>query len=796
MTPLVLFTIAWAGGILLAQANFFPLVWLLLLLPAALVLLIGWQDDVRARCAAGMMLGVVLGAGRMLLATPDITPERVSFYNGVGQVELVGTVVAPPDERAHYVNVRLAAERLTLPDGQMLPVRGQVLVKAPVYPPLSYGDRLLAVGQLETPPQFGSFSYRDYLARQGVYALLQRAQGAYRVSNARCAYVEILGQHQASPFWERLYRFRAHAQAILRTILPEPQASLLTGILLGVESGIPDDLNDAFAATGTSHIVAISGFNLSIIAGVLALLAQRLFGKRGAAPLAAAGVWLYTFLVGASAAVVRAAVMASVALLARHAQRHVHGPTSLAAAAWFMSLLNPLVLWDVGFQLSLAATLGLILYVDPLTELVRRWLTRFTDPERAERILGWLSDALIVTTAAQITTTPIIVATFHRLSLVTLLTNFLILPVQTYVMLWGGLALLGGLIFLPLGQVLAWLAWVFLSYTIAVVQWTASLPWASIPLGWVTLPIAWGYYLVLSAATAYWLARPEDRRVWLARVRGLAQWQVATAAALVILFGAYFYAAPDGKLHVSFLDVGQGDAIFVQTPRGRQLLIDGGPDAPRTLSRLGREMPFWDRDLDGVLLTFPDDERLGGLPAVLERYRVDRFGIGSTEGHGALYQKWVDLLFEHPLTSVGTLVAGDEWPLEDDVTLSVLWPPKATPGPLILRLVYGHTSFLLAGDATPLVETQLVQRYGNDLGSDVLLLPRHGAKGAISPSFLQAVNPNVVIISVGQDNRHGDPHPTTLAQLGGWLVYRTDRQGTVSVTSDGQSTRVRCARTP
>ncbi len=791
MTPLVLFTLAWVGGILLAQADFFPLVWLLLLLPASLVLLMGWGDDFRARRIAGMMIGVMLGAARMLVAMPHITPDQVSFYNGAGQVELVGIVSAPPDERAHYVNVRLSAERLTLPNGQMVWVRGKVLVKAPVYPPVAYGDRVLAVGQLETPPQFGEFSYRDCLARQGVYALLRQAQGSYRVSNAQCAHIEVLGQHQASRFWETLYRFRAHAQTVLAAILPEPQSSLLTGILLGVESGIPDDLNAAFAATGTSHIVAISGFNLSIIAGVFALLARRLFGKRGEAPIAAAGVWLYTFLVGASAAVVRAAAMASVALLARHAQRRVHGPTSLAAAVWLMSVANPYVLWDVGFQLSLAATLGLLLYVDPLTDLVRRQLLRFTQPERAERILGWLSDALIVTTAAQITTTPIIVATFRRLSLVTLLTNFLILPVQAYVMLWGGLALLGGLITLPLGQILGWLAWVFLSYTIAVVQWTASFPWASVRLGWMTLPLVWGYYLALAGGTAYWLADPEERAAWSARLHSLSQWQVATVFSLLVLFGAYFYAAPDGKLHVSFLDVGQGDAIFIRTPRGRQLLVDGGPEAATTLSRLGHEMPFWDRTLDGVILTAPDGGHVGGLTDVLQRYQVDWVGIGSTGSESESYQRWAEQLLQRSPDSVGMLAAGDEWPLDADVHLRVLWPPAEQTGPLVLQLIYGDTSFLLAGSATPLLEKQLVQRYGDDLRSDVLLLPRHGAKSTAMPAFLQAVNPNVVIISTGPEDRYHTPAPATLSQLQGYLVYRTDQQGTITVTSDGQATQVR-----
>ncbi len=423
MTPLIVFTTAWAAGILLVQAALFPPVWLLLALPITLVMGWGWRDHPLWRWSPWVCAGLLLGAGRFWLARPRIDARHIAAYNGIGQATLEGVVVGEPDRRPTYTNLRVAVEQLHLPDGELLELHGQVLVKAPPYPRIRYGDRILATGLLEEPPAFDSFSYKDYLARQNIHTLLRRAEITVSASN------------QANPLTGLMLRFKDYALERLLAMLPEPQAALLAGILLGVESGIPDDLNTAFSLTGTSHIVAISGFNITIIAGIFAALARRIGGEKRELPIALTGIWVYTLLVGASAAVVRAAAMGSLAIIARRGARRLHGPTSLAAAAWLMSLHNPWVLWDVGFLLSFAATAGLIFYTEPLTRLFLALFTRITSQQTAERLVGWFSDALIVTLAAQITTTPIIVAVFGRLSLVTLLTNFLILPFQHPVLL-------------------------------------------------------------------------------------------------------------------------------------------------------------------------------------------------------------------------------------------------------------------------------------------------------------------------------------------------------------------------
>ncbi|MFQ6102304.1 MAG: ComEC/Rec2 family competence protein, partial [Anaerolineae bacterium] len=408
---LVYLAVAWLAGITLTNAIGLPWQVLPVLGLAAFLGLLLWRDDRRVRLGALGVLMLALGAARFLLTTPRFDETSLATYNDVGRVTLEGVVVGEPDEREQYTNLRVRAERLTLPDGTALEVEGLALVKADRYPQRRYGDRVQVMGLLETPPVFEGFSYRDYLARQGIHSLIRRAE------------VTLLAENQASPLLYYLYSFERHAQSVIASILPEPQAALLTGILLGVETGIPSDLMDDFAATGTTHIIAISGFNITIISGIFAGLAQRLFGQRRAVWIAIAGVVVYTIFVGASAAVLRAALMGILYLWGRHVGRATFAPASLAAAAIGMTALNPYTLWDVGFQLSFAATVGLVLYTEPLERVFERALARFTSAERAQKIVGLVNEALIVTLAAQITTTPIILHYFGRLSLITLVTN-------------------------------------------------------------------------------------------------------------------------------------------------------------------------------------------------------------------------------------------------------------------------------------------------------------------------------------------------------------------------------------
>jgi len=221
------------------------------------------------------------------------------------------------------------------------------------------------------------------------------------------------------------------------------------------------------------------------------------------------------------------------------------------------------------------------------------------------------------------------------------------------------------------------------------------------------------------------------------------------------------------------------------------VLIDGGPEASRLLSQLGKQLPFWDRVLDAVILTSPDDARLTGLIAVLERYSVQRVATGAEVGRGDFYARWERLLAALPSSQVSILAAGDVWNLEGGGQLRVLSPlPEAEAGPLVLRLDYGETGFLFAGDVTTVVEERLVQSSPTLLCAEVLQVARNGAATSSTPVFLEAVEPSIAVISVSSDNRSGNPAPQLLARLLDTTVYRTDQCGAIEVLFDGRGLTV------
>lgn len=786
--------LAWIAGIALARwLNLpWPVIAMASLPPLGALFL--YRRTSRAQTWAVLGLALLAGAFRFTFSQPAIEKSHIAFYNdNSSPIRLTGLVVDEPDVRDSYINLRLRAEKLQR-DGVTRSVEGLVLVRAPRYPEYAYGDRLAVTGSLETPPVFEDFSYKDYLARSGIHSLIRRPR------------IELVEIGQGQPFWPTLFAFKAHASETINRLLAEPYASLLNGILLGVETGIPQQLYESFNLTGTSHIIVISGSNIALIAGILLLLGQRVIGKRYTPPLAIAGIVVYTFLVGADAAVNRAAVMGIIWMLAVWSGRPGLALNSLFASGLVLTALNPLILWDVGFQLSFMATLGLILLVPPLERTFFNLLSRRLNGDRAGLAMALLSEMLIVTLAAQIITGPLILYHFGRLSLVSLLTNLLILPVQPPIMIVGGLAALAGMLWLPLGQVIGWLVWLPLAWSVWIVELTARLPYASLDLG--NFPAWLMVLLYLAIAAGAWSAhQPREKQPALPHFHLPEIGSLSTrlwlggAGVVALLIWLAVLAQPDGRLHVAFLDVGQGDAVLITTPGGRQILIDGGPSATELNWRLGQEMPFWDRSLDVVVNTHGDADHLAGLVSLLGRYTIDQVLVSGLPLENPLWQEWETSLAGTGLTPV-LGQAGMQLSLGDGVSASLLFPGPAgwnenSPNnhSLVLRLQYGRVSFLLPGDIEAVVEQELV-RTGAPLAATVLKSPHHGAKTSSSVPFLEAVDPQIVVISVGADNRFGHPSPEVLERYAerGVTVLRTDERGTIEFSTDGERLWVETVR--
>jgi competence protein ComEC len=600
---------AWLAGIALAPLAGLPLLSSL----AAGALFFLFAFTLRKFRIVFLCLAIfLLGSARLAFAQPKPGPHFLGSYINQSAVFDVALEEDPVPKGSGF-RVRARVERIAGPEGDVTGLEGTVLVEFRNRPagwiPL-YGDRVRLSGLLQPPPIVTGFDYAGYLARQGVYAVLSDPA------------VQSAADRGGDPVMNGLHSFRRRALKILKQLFPEPEGALLAGILLGDDSAIPKDLQQAFAQTGTSHIVAISGFNISIVAGVFMILTRRLPRRVPGWLVAAAGIAIYTVLVGATPSVVRAAIMGGLAILARQLGRRSHGLTALLFAGALMTAANPWTLWDVGFQLSFAATLGLILYADPLQEGVERLLSRL-GKERARALASAAGEIFLMTTAAQITTLPIMLYQFQSLSLIAFAVNPLILFVQPMLMIAGGAAVLLGMVWLPAGQVIAWAGWAPTAYTIRVVEWGARIaagwwPVESISPAWVI-----AYYAALFGVTALAargkLPRPDFGRTLVSKVASAAV--PFLIAAVFVAWGAFF-RLPDGRLHLTMLSTG-GEAILVRSPAGGTVLIDAGADDPnRVISGLGKLLGFGPQRLDWVVVGAVADGTTSALTDVAARYEI------------------------------------------------------------------------------------------------------------------------------------------------------------------------------
>ncbi len=782
MTLIYLVT-AWVAGILIAYDR--QTAWSIWLALGGVSLCVAWLFRARrpTRLALVVLAAFAFGIARQAWAQRPLPGAHIARYVGTGNQTFTGKIVHTPDVRDTHVNLTISVEHLETISGP-IHINGLVLVQAPRYGGYAYGDRVRVQGELLTPPEFDTFSYRDYLARRGVYALVRYAR------------IELLKRQDAPLWYQALYDLRERAHETIARLLPSPQAPLLSGILLGLDTELPAEVREAFNRTGTAHIIAISGANVIIVIRVLLNLLTPALGIRRARLLTMFGVAGYTLFVGADPTVMRAGIMGCLVMFAAQTGRKAHGLTSLAFAVWAMSVWNPGLLWDIGFQLSVAATAGLVLFGDVFTKGLEKLLTRLLSRHTARKVTSWLSEPVAVSLAAQTTTTPLAMLYFGQLSLVSLLANALIVPAQPWVMMLGWLALIAGLLAFPLGWLVSWAVWLPLTYTLEIARWLASFPWAAVEAH-LSSSVVWGFYGLLFGLGWLKLQHPEDRtELWRRLRHQLSAISVLLTAFLVLAVVWYIaLTQPDGRLHVWFLDVGHGHAVLLQTPRGAHILVDGGPNPSRLRQEIGDALPAWDRTLDLVIATQPVSSAIGALPALLENYEVALVATSAQESADSAYQTLTALL-ERKHISRTTLVAGQQIETGDGVHLEVLFsPPPSQPQAgagefgLVLKISYGSASFLVMPKlSAQAVETLLTS--GHYLGSTVAVLPSHGSDAANPPTLLTAVSPQIAVVMAERDGFPATETLERLQQLGSVQLFRTDRQGTIEMVVEGDTLRV------
>lgn len=761
-SPLVWISVALLTGIALASVLTLPtLVWFELALLSLIAALAMRRLRPQLTFAVLLLPGFLfLGGARYQMVQPVFTPATLSYYNDLDRrVYVTGTIAEPPDVRDTYLNLRLKVTAVDTGQGD-IPVRGDLLVNLSNEYKVAYGNHVRVRGYLRTPSENEEFSYRDYLATQGIHSTL------------RTDSITILPGNDTNPFWSLMYRMHDSLLKRIYDIFPDPEASLLAGVLLGADKNIPGSIQQAFKNTGTSHIIAISGFNIAIVAAVFVMLFSRIFGRKWGSLLAILGIIAYTILVGASASVVRAAIMGALSVFGGLFGRRNLALTALAAAAVGMSLTNPLVLWDLGFQFSFAATLGLIFYAQPMQDVISAFLTRYFPAANVEKFIEPFSNYFLLTFAAQLTTLPISIYHFGRMSLVSFIVNPIILPAQPAVMVMGGLAVTLSKLYLPLGQAIAWLTWPFAAYTIRMVEFFNSFPGGVLILGNFSLLAAILFYVILFGLTLAW-----------PRFKGVASPTVvvSTLAILTFLTWRSVLSTPDGRLHVLFLDVGSADGVLITTPGGRFVLINGGESPSALANQLGRRIPPFSRGLDYLVVASTQENQVAALPRVLEQYQPKAV-LWAGNAQASFSSQRLKTWLTNTNTPVELAQTDTSYDLGDGVTLRIL---AVSARGAVVSIEMGNFKTILPIGVNFDVYTLL--NNGSKLGPVTgLLISESGYAPANPPDWLANLKPQVAILSVAAGDPDGLPAPDVVAQFEKYNLIRTDQLGWIDLASDGQ----------
>lgn len=715
---------------------------------------------------------------RQLPAT-DISNYEGRHLTIVGIINDVPQVTLLDSENAR-IRYKLAVQTIIDENDKPIRVTGGVIVnsyQSVATHIMSYGTEVAVRGKVSIPNSYGNpgmIDTRAALRRDGVTARLTVSDGMSELSNTSDKW-----------YWQNtLAKWRENIDTRMKNTMSKETAAILIGSLFGGYTGISKDVISSFATTGIIHILSVSGTHISLVVTVMWWLGS-LFRLRSfiIALLAIVAIVVYALISGCTPPVVRSTVMGVIALLAIGFGRENDAPTALMVAAFLMLLYQPDIVYDISFQLSFFATAGLIFLYPPIVFYLKPYI-------------GWLAEPLAVTLAAQLGVLPFIAWYFKSFSMSAFIANLIVVPlIEAAVVIGLFIAVIGA--FIEPVNLLWTVCDVIIDAVVILTKMFAAIPGASIyipPFGFWEALI---YYMLVAWFFGYCPSYIPSPTVVFNRY-----FKVVVVSIMILAVGFSIYINCPSPFVVHFIDVGQGDATLIITPRKRAILIDtGGNLNESTDFDIGERvvLPYLKHygilDIDYLILTHGHQDHAGGAAAIVSSIPVKNTLIVREKFTPAL-----ERVINISAGSTFVPLYNNQKIMLDETVIEVVYDgtridrKENRPGnesSAVVKVTYGRYSFLITGDLAARGEQAILAK-GTPINSTVLKVAHHGSNTSTTPEFLSAVKPQYAVISVGHNNRYGHPHPEVLQRLKqeNIPIYRTDINGAIKFEVNQESLKV------
>ena len=736
---------------------------------------------------------------------PQHSSAHISHFTGVNRTSLEGIIDRPPDRSQDKTQLLIQSQKVIL-SNRHIPVEGHLLIFLKEgNEPFHIGDRLRFLCKLYPPRGFhnpGGFSYERHLAFERIYTtgfLAEEGEWAK------------IGKGFKNPFLLWMESLRDHIRDFLNREANPPTSSIFKALVLGEQGDIPEEIKEYFILTGTAHLLAISGDQF----GIVALLSFSLFiwilkrseflllsisVRKWAAGLTIPCIVLYAFIAGREISVIRAAIMVITFLFSILLDRERNLLHTLALAAFLILIFSPPSLFDVSFQLSFLAVFSII-YLVPriLQEFKQEEISLLPKSSWRKNIFKYIILSLLVTGVAILGTAPFVAFHFNRFAPIGFFTNLLIIPWVGFLIVPLSLtASIFSFFSTPLATFLININGFITLILLRLLAFFSSIPYASFFMSTPTVfEIVLFYLLLLSVVHL--------------RKRKRIRYLFAGLCIVFVLDLTYWDLKGlfQKNLMMTFIDVGHGDSILLEFPRGKRMLIDGGGLYEDRFD-IGKNViaPFlWKKKIqkiDTLVLTHPDPDHFKGLKFIASQFSIGQFWDNGLKGESESYRQLEEILSSKKIERL-SLNEASPFQMISGVEISFLNPPVLNSiqrkgsmhwdlnnSSLVMKLQFKNVSVLFTGDIRREAEERMLRK-GYPLRAEILKVPHHGSSYSSSPLFLQRVKPSYAILSVGERNIGRLPHPEVIKryrQLGS-RILRTDKHGAITVITDGEKIEVR-----